>query len=131
MKSSFLFLFMLLFFAMTHFASSETQKLWSEDDDDDSNSPIERSLVDRLTSSSRFDLLPRFRTLLRVLRMINRPAAKDRLKEGMAKLLARHRGQNGGDSRLSFTVGNANRKIRMLKKMISLMSSKDSFQKER
>lgn len=130
MKSSFLFLFMLIFLAMTHIASSETQELWAEDDSD-SNSPIERSLVDRLTSSSRFDLLPRFRTLLRVLRMINRPAAKDRLKDGMTKLLARHRGQNGGDSRFSFTVGNTNRKIRMLKKLIALMSSKDSFQKER
>lgn len=43
--------------------------------------------TDHLMASQRLDLFPTIRTLVRVMRMINRPAAMDRVKDGLKKIV--------------------------------------------
>ena len=45
--------------------------------------------TDADTASERLDLFPTIRTLVRVMRMINRPAAMERVKSGLKKIVHR------------------------------------------
>jgi len=65
---------------------------------------------------SRVDLFPAMRTFVRVMRMVNRRDAFERMKEGMAKIVAK-RGQFSMDSRL--------RRVRLLKRLLSIVGSKE------
>lgn len=42
---------------------------------------------DTVPATQRLDLFPTIRTLVRVMRMINRPAAVDRVKDGLKKIV--------------------------------------------
>lgn len=73
---------------------------------------------------ARADLFPALRTLMRVMRMVNRSDARDRLKDGVSRIIGR-RG-HGLASSLALAGGGGSKglnRLRLLKRILSIMGS--------
>jgi hypothetical protein len=76
-----------------------------------------------IAATERLDLFPALRTFIRVLRMINRRDALERIRDAASKILVR-RGHTQS-SGLASVATNKFKKVKMLRRLISIVGHRD------
>lgn len=97
---------------------------------DDLKATPRLSIIDNLPAAERLDLFPALRTFIRVMRMINRRDALERMKDGVSRILVRRGQQTSGFSLGGNVAGNRFKKLKMIRRLVSIVGSRDKNQQQ-